>query len=147
MDNKGFARYGSFPKFQSFEDAPIEKKDVKSPQDVLFDKIFACDSYGWPTTSVSRYLSEKTSDDVRSFIERNLLVDHSETHLINNEKVVAEFNKLQSDFIAESSRNRFESIEDYEKRLQSIIQREDENSYQKKAKELRDNFFKKLNGK
>lgn len=140
----GFARYGSMPDFLGIDEPIKETKDVKSPTDIVLEKIFAVDHHGWPNSSIAMYLSPKTSDDIRKFIEQNILVDTSENHAVTDEKVVSEFRKLSSDFIAESSRNRYESIEDYEKRLQGIIQRHDEESIAKRAENLRKKFFEKL---
>lgn len=122
---------------------PVEKP-VETPTDIMFKKIFATNEDGFPTPSMNVYLSEKTSDDVRKFIEQNILVDQSQNHVITDEKVVAEFGKLKSDFIAEASRNRGESVEAYEKRLQEIISRQDADSIAASAKRLRQKFFESL---
>ena len=110
----GFNRFKSLP--GSYEPIPEEVepvKDVKSPTDVILDRIFAVDKNGFPQSSINVYLSDKTSDDIRKFIEQNILVDFNDPHFVNDEKAVSEFKKLSSDFVAECSRDRYESIEQY----------------------------------
>lgn len=114
---------------------PVEKS-VESPTDIMFKKIFATNEDGFPTPSMNVYLSEKTSDDVRKFIEQNIFVDQSQSHFISDDKVVSQFNNLSSSFIAEASRNKGESIEAYEKRLQDIITRDDAESYHRKFTDM-----------
>ena len=141
----GFNRFKSLP--GSYEPIPEEvepAKDVKSPTDVVLDRIFAVDKNGFPQTSLSVYLSDKTSDDIRKFIENNILVDFNDPHFVNDEKAVAEFKKLGSDFVAECSRDRYESIEQYEERLKGIVERQDKESISARAKALRDKFFQQL---
>lgn len=117
---------------------PKERKDkpVKSQTDIMFEKIFALDECGFPQPTLAVYLSEKTSDDVRKFIEQNILVSNDVSHAINDEKIVSQFDKLSSEFIAESSRNKGESIEAYEKRLQDIITRDDAESFHRKFTDM-----------
>lgn len=98
-----------------------KESDVESPADRVFNLIFARDRHGWPNSSVEVMLSPKTSEEVRNFIQQNLLIQKNEQHLFNDQKVINEFQNLSSDFIAKTSRNRYESIEDYENRLHSII--------------------------
>lgn len=99
-----------------------KENDVESPADRVFNLIFARDRHGWPNSSVEVMLSPKTSEEVRNFIQQNLLIQKNEQHLFNDQKVINEFQNLSSDFIAKTSRNRYESIEDYENRLHSIIE-------------------------
>lgn len=120
---KGFKQYKGLTNVKrimpEFKISPVS--DVKSEADKVFDLIFAKDENGWPNCSVEVMLSPKTSDEVRTFIQQNLMQVRDDAHLVNDPAIVAEFNKLESDFIAKCSRNRFESIEHYEERLNSII--------------------------
>ena len=123
MDNRGFKIYRGIEEvsYPEIEEIQVSVSDVKSESDKIFDLIFASDSNRVPCGSVATMLSDKTSDDVRQFIQRNLIDGSRQAHLINDEGVVNEFQKMSSDFIAKCSRNRYESIEQYEDRLQQII--------------------------
>lgn len=142
MYKVGYKRYQSFPNPEPPVLVPTSHSvsEVKSPADVIMDKIFCKDVNGWPQPSLSVYLGEKTPADIKQFIEQNILVLDGENHSIQDENIVAEFRKLESGFIAEASRNRFESIEDYEARLQYLINEDSKQeafkSYQKRAAEL-----------
>lgn len=123
MNTRGFKRFKGLAKIQ-YSEKPVKvhpKKDVDSPADRVMNLIFEKDSLGWPNTSVAVMLSDKTSDEVRQFIQNQLMTAHDSAHLINDPQIVNEYQKLESSFIAQCSRNRFESIEQYEERLQSII--------------------------
>ena len=135
----GYSQYRSLVdiNYNVVETSRSTSQPVRSVADKLLDLIFSTDSNGWPQSSLSVMLSDKTSDDVRTFIQNNLLSVGSDDHVINDEKVVSEFRNLSSEFLAKCSRNRFESVEDYENRLQEII-RDDELSAQL------DSFHKKL---
>lgn len=98
-----------------------KEEDVESPADRVFNLIFSTDKHGWPNSSVEVMLSPKTSEEVRNFIQQNLLINKNEQHLFKDQSVINEFQNLSSDFIAQCSRNRYESIEDYEKRLTDIM--------------------------
>lgn len=121
--------------------------EVKSPADNILDQIFGLDEHGWPNNTLQLYLSEKTADDVRRFIEQNILVNNGQQNFITDEKVVSEYKNLTNDFIAQCSRNRFESIEQYEERLQSLVKEDEDNEIYQRAKSWRDSFFKKVAAK
>lgn len=99
-----------------------KENDVESSADRVFNLIFSRDRHGWPNSSVEVMLSPKTSEEVRNFIQQNLLIQKNEQHLFNDQKIINEFHNLSSEFIAKTSRNRYESIEDYENRLHGIIE-------------------------
>lgn len=118
---------------------PVEEKVSESPTDRILNLIFQRDEFGWPCTSVEVMLSDKTSDEVRTYIQNHLMQSGKDVqHITSDPSVLNEFNKLSSDFIAQCQRNRYESIEDYEKRLDDIIH--DDN-----LKQTIDNFHKRLN--
>lgn len=123
---------------------PRPKKEVPSASAAILDAIFCKDVYGWPQSSLACYLSDKTADDVRAFIERNILVNTGDGNLVTDEKYVAEFKNLSDEFIAQASRNRFESIEDYESRISKLVQEDQDNAFYEKAKSWREKFFSDL---
>ena len=127
MNTRGFKRFKGLVKIQ-YSVKPVKahpKKDVESPVDRVMNLIFEKDNLGWPNTSVAVMLSDKTSDEVRQFIQDHLMNAHDSAHLVNDPQIINEYQKLESSFIAQCSRNRFESIEQYEERLQSIIKDEE----------------------
>ena len=109
---KGFKIYEGLEDVTYCIPKPSENKtsDVKSEADKIFDLIFAKDSNGWPCSSVAAMLSDKTSDDVRKFIQDNLVQGSHHVYMLNDEKLIGEFNKQSSEFLAKVSRNRFESV-------------------------------------
>lgn len=129
------------------QDKPKKINEIKSPADVLLDQIFACDENGWPQSTLQVYLSEKTADDVRRFIEQNILVNSGPQNIVQDEKVVAEYKNLSNDFIAACSRNRFESIEQYEARLQEMVDDDNNRSAEESMSAWRSKFFAKYGKK
>lgn len=126
------------------ENKPCPKKEVSTVADALLDQIFCKDSRGWPQSSLACYLSDKTADDVRTFIEHNILVNSGDGNLVTDDKVVAEYKNLSDEFIAQASRNRFESIEDYESRISKLVLEDEDNAFYQKAKSWREKFFSDL---
>lgn len=142
----GFNIYKGLEDLDFVEQAPIEqsKKEAPSKTDRIFDLIFARDKNGWPSSSIAAMLSDKTSDDVRKFIQDNLFSLTPDSHAIIDDQVVSKFRDLKSDFIAMSSRNRFESIEDYESRLRGIMDDFDKDeTRQEVIRQMRERFMKK----
>ena len=123
MNTFGFKRYVSLIGVTYADCEPFVpvKKESLTPADKILDLIFSKDSNGWPSSSIATMLSEKTSDDVRKFIQDNLFSLSPDKFAVADEKAVAEFRKLSSEFIALASRNRFESIENYESRLNDLM--------------------------
>lgn len=121
------------------ESVPVDEKVSESPNERILNLIFQRDEFGWPCTSVEVMLSEKTSDEVRTFIQNHLMQSGKDIqHITDDPSILHDFDQLSSDFIASCQRNRYESIEDYEKRLDEIIH--DDN-----LKQTIDNFHKRLN--
>lgn len=123
MDSRGFKIYQGIENvvYPDIPEMEVPHSDAKSESDKIFDLIFATDSHRVPCSSVATMLSDKTSDDIRQFIQKNLVEGRQQAYLINDPNVVHEFDKMSSEFIAKCSRNRFESIEQYEDRLNKII--------------------------
>jgi hypothetical protein len=124
MNTKGFKQYQGLSSvvYPQIAKRSHPVSDVKTPADHVLDLIFSTDEFGWPNTSVEVMLSDKTSDEVRQFIEKNLMGVRSDVHLVNDPAIVAEYNNLESDFIAKCSRNRYETVEQYEERLRQIVE-------------------------
>lgn len=124
MNTLGFNRYRNLLDSNIVDGDPIVEKtsEVKSPEEVIIDQIFSCDENGWPRSSWEVFLSKKTSDDIRKYIQDNLMTLQSGQHAISDEKVVAAYRDLDSEFLAELSRNRYESVDQYEQRISEKIQ-------------------------
>lgn len=120
----------------------IDVSDVRKKHDDLLDIIFAVDPLtNMPSGCIEQYLSDKTSDEVRTFIERNLLVDLPDTSASVPSSLREDLLKLDGDFIAKVSRNSFEDREAYEKRVSSYFKEiEDSKEYQKRIADLRKKY-------
>ena len=137
----GFRRFNGLANLTFNVPEPIlpSKKDVPDSSERILDLIFSVDSFGWPCSSYATMLSDKTSDEVRQFIQSTLFNGGANIqHLVDNPSLLNEFDNLSSEFISRCHRNRFESIEDYESRLQEIMH--DDN-----LKQTINNFHKRLN--
>lgn len=142
MSYKGFRIYSGYrPEDYMPASYPDGKKktDVRGKDDDMLDIIFCRDPLtNLPAGSLSMYLSDKTNEQVRKWIEDNLLRENPESVMSVPSNLRDELLKLDSDFIAKVSRNRFEDKESYEKRVQSYFDEiEQDKAYQKKVKELR----------
>lgn len=117
-----------------------------SSKEDLLDLIFTLDPLtNMPTGTIEQYLSDKTSDEVRSFIERNLLQEHDSGEYQNIPSTLRDdLINLDSDFIAKVSRNRFETKEQYEERVSSYFKEiEQDKKLQKELSKLRAKYAKK----
>lgn len=123
MNSRGFKIYQGIEDvvYPEIPEQEVPKSDAKSEADKIFDLIFSTDKNRVPCSSVATMLSDKTSDDIRQYIQKNLVDGSRQAHLINDPDVVSQFDKMSSEFIAKCSRNRYESIEQYEDRLNKII--------------------------
>lgn len=93
---------------------------VRSKDDDVLDLVFQCDPVtGWPMSSYQAYLSDKTSDEVRSFIEKTLLKEHSFQDYPSDIK--QDLQSIDSDFMVKCCRNQYETIEEYESRVSSYL--------------------------
>lgn len=121
----------------------VASEPVRDSGDDILDMIYSVDPLtGFPAGSLSQYLSDKTNEQVRQFIEKNILVDHGSYDYPPGLR--EEVLKLDSQFIATTSRNRYESLEDYESRVESYFNKlENDKSVQKRVRELRDKWSKK----
>lgn len=107
------------------QDCPENERiePVRTSKDDLLDLIFAIDPVtGFPSGSISQYLSDNTSDEVRDFIEKNILVDlPSQTDYSLPEAVNMAFRELEPDFQLNMMRKPFESLGEYEGRIKSYF--------------------------
>lgn len=112
---------------------------VRSEKADILDLIFTCHPItGFPCSSYSMYLSDKTSDEVRSFIEKELLRERPETFDSNLRQALIQ--DFDSEFIAKVSRNNYESTEAYEERVHSYFEEiREQEDYKKRI----DAFVKK----
>lgn len=96
---------------------------VRTSQDDLLDLIFAIDPVtGFPSGSLAQYLSDNTSDEVRDFIEKHILVDlPSLTDSSLPEAVNMAFRELEPDFQLNLMRKPFESLGEYEHRVKTYF--------------------------
>lgn len=98
------------------------KSDVRHKHDDILDMIYCRDPLtNIPCGTISQYLSDKTSDEVRQFIERNLLVDLPDNSMDVPSSLRDDLLSLDSEFIAKVSRNSYESKEDYEHRVEGYF--------------------------
>lgn len=94
---------------------------VRSKDDDILDMIFCIDPITrFPCTSIAAYLSDKTADEVRTYIERNLLKDIPADQYPTN--IREALNDIDTDFMVKVSRNQFETDEEYEDRVSGYLQ-------------------------
>lgn len=99
---------------------PVPTERMRDKSDDVLDLIYAVDPVtGFPSGSLSMYLSEKTSDEVRNFIE-NVIMREIPIEQYPDE-FREDFMKLDPDFIAMSTRKHTESISDYDARVHKYI--------------------------
>lgn len=101
---------------------PVIETPVQSEEERLLDLIFTADpDTGFPSGAVEQYLSDKTSDEVRSFIERTILKEIPQDSSGIPVSLHDEVLKLDPEFIAKTARRRFEPLDVYESRVESYF--------------------------
>lgn len=121
----------------------IEREDVApSSVDEMMNLIYSLDPVtNLPSGALGQYLSDKTNEQVRQFIEKNILVEHDNGLHDYPSDIREQMLKLDSNFIAETSRNRYESVEDYEARVKSYFDKiESDKEYQKRVEMLKKHY-------
>ena len=140
----GFRQYRNLDSIKYVNTPPvkIDVSDVRKKHDDLLDIIFSVDPVtNMPSGSIEQYLSDKTSDEVRTFIERNLLCDLPDVSASVPNSLRDDLLKLDGEFIAKVSRNSFEDRESYEQRVQKYFQEiEHDKEYNKRLAELRKKY-------
>lgn len=146
MNTCGFKQYGALNhiKFLKHKETKYESVDTRDKKDDILDIIFAIDPVtNLPAGSIEQYLSDKTRDEVRLFIEQNLLYDLPDTSMCVPDTLREDLLNLDSEFIAKVSRNRYEDKESYESRVQSYFQElEHSKEKQKIMRELNSRYKK-----
>jgi len=109
--------------FMPYPKVDVPVPEVKSPGEDILDQIYSIDPLlNVPNGTIYQYLSDKTSVEVRDFIEKNILVDLPKTSVEVPDNMREALYDLDSEFIAKTSRNRFETNEDYESRVHGYLQ-------------------------
>lgn len=127
----------------------VDKSDVRSKQDELFDLIFQADENGLPSGDLAIYLGDNANPEIKSFIQSQLLNERSDSSDGVNmpQEVLNKFKSLSDDDVALFSRNHNESSEDYANRLRLYFAKERAERVAKaKDKEFNDLVTKLKNG-
>lgn len=122
MYGKGYFLHTGIQDVIHMPSIPVEdSSDMTSYGDSnILDLIFSADPVtGWPMSSVGAYLSDKTNDEVRTYIERNLLREFEGNSISSEMK--ESLSKVDTDFLVQCSRNRFETSDQYEQRLSQLL--------------------------
>lgn len=134
----GFQRYNSLVGVEFMPVQEYEKTDtiVRTSDDNLLDLIYCVDPQtNLPSGALNAYLSEKTSEQVRAFIEQKIFKELPSDTIPSD--IREEVLKLDSEFIAKTSRNRFEDLESYESRVKSYFDEiENDKKYSERIKKL-----------
>lgn len=119
-------------------DHPVSVDKSRSCEDDILDLIYSVDPItNLPSGSIEQYLSDKTNNQVRDFIEKVIFKEIPRDEYPDGLR--EEILKLDSDFIAKTSRNRFEPLDEYEKRVESYFNEiENSKEFEKKVAKLRE---------
>ena len=142
----GFRIYMNLDKVKSLPAQDVEVKDVAPTSvDDMLNLIYALDPLtGLPGGAISMYLSDKTNQQVRDFIEKNISVEHENGEHDYPASIREDILKLDSEFIAKTCRNRYESREDYEARVEHYFNEiEKQKDYDKKLALIQKKYGKK----
>lgn len=92
------------------------KEVVSSPSDEVFRQIFAINPRTkLPQDDLAVFMSENTSPEIRDFIARNLMSDNGA------QTDGAKYDGLNDDVIAEYTRGKDESVQDYKSRMYGVV--------------------------
>lgn len=139
MKGKGFYMFQDVLKCKFMDSNPVEVVDVvRDSKDDLLDLIFSIDARtGFPQGALQAYLSDKTNTEVREFISSKLLQELPD-NLPTGKLLDFIKEDVDTDFLANVCRNRFESVESYEERLNSYFKKfEDDKQYQANLAKLK----------
>lgn len=142
----GFRIYLNLGKVKYLPCSVPEVKEVAPTSvDDMLNLIYAIDPVTHlPGGALSMYLSDKTNQQVREFIEKNILVEHDNGEHDYPSSIREDILKLDSEFIAKTSRNRYESREDYEARVEQYFNDiEKQKDYNKKLAWIQKKYGKK----
>lgn len=124
MITTGYSQYSPDLVMSDIVDFVPTEKEVLSKSDDLLDLIFCADPVtGFPSGSISQYLSDKTSDEVRDFIEKKILVDLPSQSDTSDypEQIRSAIRELDPEFQLNCMRKRFESLDEYESRVKGYF--------------------------
>lgn len=143
----GFKRYNGLDSVTMCPcpDYVPKQVDTRDKYQDILDMIFTIDKEsGFPAGALNQFMSEKTSAEVKQFIQDYLLVNSGGNALDVPDSVLEGYKRLPSEFIAECSRNRFESVEQYEARIsERVNQIRQEQDFKKRFSELSKKLDKK----
>lgn len=109
--------------FMPYPKVDVSVPEVKSASEDILDQIYSIDPIqNVPCGTIYQYLSDKTSVEIRDFIEKHILVDLPSNGVDVPDHMRQALYDLDSEFIAQTSRNRFETNEDYEARVHGYLQ-------------------------
>lgn len=138
--------YYNFKGLKGIDYMPFKKSErkpkVRGKDEDILDLIYCLDpNTGLPTGAVDQFLSEKTNEQVRQYIEQVIFKEIPRDEYPANLR--EEILNLDSEFIAKTSRNRFEPRDEYETRVKSYFDEiEHDKEVQRKVKDLRKLFGK-----
>lgn len=119
-------RGAEFISYPVDEDKPVLKEDTKSQVDAVLDSIFAIDPRTkLPVGDLGVFTNKNTSDEVRRYIQDNLLADNGGV------SDTSKYGSLPDSVIADYMRNQDETIYQYRDRVISIM-RQNAKEYNKK---------------
>lgn len=120
---------------------PVLVDKSRSADDDILDLIYSVDPLtNLPSGTIEQYLSDKTNSQVRDYIEKVIFKEIPRDEYPDGLR--DEILKLDSDFIVKTSRNRFESLDDYEKRVESYFNEiENSKEFEKKVAKLRETLI------
>lgn len=122
----GFRNYAGLEniKYSIPEVEDCSSPENRSPADDLMDMIFTLDSVtNLPCGALNQYLSDKTNQEVRDFIEKQILVEHPDTAFSTPQLQAREVSRILGDeFLAHSLKSRSETVEQYEDRISGYIE-------------------------
>lgn len=96
--------------------------ETRTKHDDILDLIYTRDPVtNMPVGEISMYLSDKTNDEVRKFIEQYILKEHSDGESVIPSSLRSEVEKLDDDFIMNTCRRRNETVEMYEQRCLAYL--------------------------
>lgn len=135
MDTKGYSMYAGLKDITPCSAVPMSERkfddiDVKDKNQSILDLIFTIDSVtGFPCGDLSMFMSDKTNAEVKRFISDYLMQEHDVKGFLDLPSDVRQQMKdLDTEFIANMSRKRYESVEDYEARIKQYMEDERESS-------------------
>lgn len=124
----------------------VHTSDIVKKEDDILDFIFTIDPLtGFPNGDISQYMSEKTSAEVRDFISQNLMREHNDDGSVLDlpSNVREQFRELPDELLSDLSRDRFESVEDYEQRINKFLESERDKYIAERKKSDTAKFFKR----